>query len=90
MQPFNIPVSPQCKETFDKTVRQPFLWLLLQNLEDCFPKVELLSAFGIFDPRPTSRRTEEDREKAEAESQENLEILASHYSTGDNAPVNAD
>ena len=90
LQPFNIPVSPQRKETFDKTVRQPFLGLLLHNLEDRFPKVELLSAFGIFDPRPTSCRTEEDREKAEAESQENLEILAFHYSTGDSAPVNAE
>ncbi len=51
LQHFNIPVSPQRKEAFDKNVRQPFLQLLLQNLEYRFPRVELLNAFSIFDPR---------------------------------------
>ena len=50
--------------------------------------MELLSAFGIFDPLRPSYVTEVDKEKAAAESQENLDILASHYGTGDDAPVN--
>ena len=52
--------------------------------------MELLSAFGIFDPHQPSCVTEEDKEKAAAESQKNLDILASHYGTGDDAPVNAE
>ena len=52
--------------------------------------MELLSAFGIFDPSQPSSATEVDKEKAAAESQKNLEILASHYGTGDDAPVNAE
>ena len=87
LQSFGISVSPQQKEAFDRNVRQPFLQLLLENLEDRFPQVELLSAFGIFEPH---QPTEEDKEKAAAESQENLAILASHYSTGDDAPVDSE
>ena len=48
--------------------------------------MEHLTAFGIFDPHQPSCVTEEDKEKAAAESRENLEILASHYGTGDDAP----
>ena len=38
LQHFNISVSMQRKEAFDKNVRQPFLQVLLQNLEDRFLK----------------------------------------------------
>ena len=36
LQHFNISVPPEHKEAFDKNVHQPFLQLLLQNLEDRF------------------------------------------------------
>ena len=52
LQHFNISVPPERKK----------------NVEDCFPQVELLSAFGIFDPHQPSCVTEEDKEKAAAES----------------------
>ena len=56
LQSFGISASPQHKEAFDRNVRQPFLQLLLKNLEDRFPQVELLSAFGIFEPhQPTEK-----------------------------------
>lgn len=41
LQQFGITVSPMQKEAFDKSVRQPFLSLLLQNLANRFPRVEL-------------------------------------------------
>ena len=69
LQQFNIVVSPERKEAFDKNVRQPFLSFLLQNLADRFPRVELLSAFGIFNPQIlASSATEADKEKVAAES----------------------
>jgi len=46
-----------------------------------------LSAFAVFDPSPVSSHTNEDKEK---QSQERLETLASHYGTGEDAPVNAE
>ena len=75
---------------FDKNVRQPFLNLLLQNLTDRFPRVELLSAFSIFDPSLSCSATEADKEKAAVESREKLEILSSHYSTRDDAPLQSE
>lgn len=63
LQPFSICASQQRKQEFDKIVRQPFIQHLLQNLEDRFPKVELLSAFAVFDPSPVSSHTNEDEEK---------------------------
>ena len=85
-------VSPQRKEAFDKNVRQPFLRLLLENLADRFPQIELLCAFDAFDSQalPPPSATEEDREKATAKSLEQLQLLLSHYGTGDDAPLNAE
>ena len=47
LQPFSISVSLQHKQALDQKVRQPFLQHLLQNLEDRFPKAELLSTFSL-------------------------------------------
>ena len=64
---------------------QPFFQLLLQNLSDRFPHVELLSAFSVFDPILLCSCDEGERESL---SLEKLEILLSYYGTGDDAPVN--
>ena len=61
LQQFNVDISPERKEAFDKNVRQPFRQSLLQNLADRFPRVKLLGAFGIFNPQdlPSSVRQRE-------------------------------
>ena len=46
LQQFDIIVSPQCREAY---ICQPFLRLLLENLADRFPHIELLSAIDVFD-----------------------------------------
>ena len=84
LQQFSIQASPAQKEAFNKNVRQPFLQLLLQNLSDHFPQVELLSAFSVFDPILLCSCDGE----RESLSLEKLEILLSYYGTGDDAPVN--
>ena len=63
LQQFDITVSPQRKEAFDKNVRQPFLRLLLENLAHRFPQIELLCAFDVSEALPPPSATEEDRKQ---------------------------
>lgn len=91
LEQFDLAVSPECKEAFNKNVRQPFLDLLLQNLhvEDRFPQVELLRAFSIFDPSEGVSSCTSASDIAAAYL-DKVRILANHYGTGENPLVNTD
>ena len=89
LKELNISVPLTLKDTFNKRVHQPFLSLFLQNLKDCFPFAELLQGFDIFAPPPYAA-TDEERDKVSHHYKENLELLISHYGTGEDAPVNAE
>ena len=62
---------------------------MLQNLEDRFPQVELLSAFSTFDPLEGVSSCTSASEIADACLDE-VRILANHYGTGENPIVNTD
>ena len=51
-----------------------------------------MSAFDVFDSQalPPPSATEEDREKATAKSLKQVQLLLSHYGTGDDASLNAE
>ena len=86
LQSFNIRATTEAQEAFNKNVQQPFLQGLLQNLTDRFPNVELVSAFGIFDPSSQSTTaTSGDRAMPEV-----LQTLLSHYATGDDTPLDVE
>ena len=89
LEQFHLAVSPERKEAFNKNVRQPFLDLLLQNLEDRFPQVGLLSAFSIFDPSEGVSSCTRASDIAAA-CLDKVRILAKHYGTGENPIVNID
>ena len=89
MKEFNIRIPPNIKDTFNKHVRQPFLNLLLQNLNDRFTFAELLQGFDIFIPPPYAA-TDEERDKVSHNYKEKLQLLISHYGTGEDAPVSAE
>ena len=45
-----INVTDGIKNQFETQVRKPYLEKLIENLNNRFPRVELLSAFSIFNP----------------------------------------
>ena len=89
LKEFNIRIPPNIKDTFNKHVRQPFLNLLLQNLNDRFTFAELLQGFDKFIPPPYTA-TDEERDKVSHNYKEKLQLLISHYGTGEDAPVSAE
>ena len=81
LKDFNIIITPDSRDNFDHRVRQPFLDLLLQNIVDRFPSVELLGAFDIFTPHLPN-------EEVDSKSKERLVILLAHYGSEENVLVN--
>ncbi|KAL5494009.1 hypothetical protein EMCRGX_G015277 [Ephydatia muelleri] len=89
LKEFNTRIPPIIKDTFNKHVRQPFFNLLLQNLNDRFTFAELLQGFDIF-ILPPYAATDEERDKVSHNYKEKLQLLISHYGTGEDAPVSAE
>ena len=73
-----INVTDGIKNQFETQVRKPYLEKLIENLNNRFPRVELLSAFSIFNPSELP----ESESELDLYSETEIDCLLTHYSLG--------
>ena len=86
MRDFDITATNTQREAFLASIQAEYIKVIVNQLQDHFPHVELLGAFSIFDPKNLPQ-AEEDISTYGLDS---VEILSRKYSEGPDAYVDSD